>query len=111
MLFELGAYRLLGNDPERTWRFTRAWIPPILDRLAENVSYGMARIPAEGGVVVAANHLSAIDPAALGIHSLRTIRYMTKVELLQMPISVGSSPLKWFAATTAPPVAGSRPTP
>jgi 1-acyl-sn-glycerol-3-phosphate acyltransferase len=87
MLFELGAYRLLGNDPERTWRFTRAWIPPILDRLAENVSYGMARIPAEGGVVVAANHLSAIDPAALGIHSLRTIRYMTKVELLQMPIA------------------------
>jgi len=86
MLFELGAYRLLGNDPERTWRFSRVWVPWFLDWMTENVAYGMARIPAEGGVVLAINHLSAIDPPAVGIHSLRTIRYMTKVELLQTPI-------------------------
>lgn len=86
MLFERGVYRLFRNDPEVVWRFTRIWVPPIMRVIAPNASYGMSRIPTSGGVVVAANHLSAIDPPALGIHSERTIRYMTKVELLETPI-------------------------
>ena len=44
-------------------------------------------MPLTGGAVLAANHLSAIDPPAIGVYSTRAIRYMTKVELLQLPLA------------------------
>ena len=87
MLFELGAYRLFRNDPVVAWRFMRLWLPTVIRVLAPNAGYGASRLPATGGAVLAANHLSAIDPPAIGVYSRRAIRYMTKVELLRLPVA------------------------
>jgi 1-acyl-sn-glycerol-3-phosphate acyltransferase len=87
MLFRLGVYKLFRNDPVVVWRFMRIWLPAVIRTLAPNAAYGVSRMPATGGAVLAANHLSAIDPPAIGVYSTRAIRYMTKVELLQMPIA------------------------
>src|SRR5262249_30676384 len=76
MLFELGAYRMWDNDPVQAWRFMRLWLPAVIRVLAPNAGYGVSRMPATGGAVLAANHLSAIDPPAIGVYSTRAIRYM-----------------------------------
>jgi 1-acyl-sn-glycerol-3-phosphate acyltransferase len=87
VLFRLGAYRLFRNDPAVVWRWMRLWMPATIRVLAPNAGYGVSRLPVRGGAVLAANHLSAIDPAAIGVYSTRAIRYMTKVELLEVPIA------------------------
>src|SRR5437899_1267867 len=87
MLFRLGVYKLFCNDPLVAWRFLRIWMPAVIRVLAPSAGYGVSRMPPAGGAVLAANHLSAIDPPAIGVYSARAIRYMTKVELLQLPIA------------------------
>ena len=87
MLFELGAYRLFHKDPLVAWRFLRLWMPAAVRALAPNAGYGVSRMPVTGGAVLAANHLSALDPPAIGVYSTRAIRYMTKAELLRVPIA------------------------
>ena len=47
--------------------------------------YGAERVPLEGGLVVAANHFSWIDPPALGAASPRTLYFMAKVEAHRVP--------------------------
>jgi 1-acyl-sn-glycerol-3-phosphate acyltransferase len=42
--------------------------------------YGAERVPGRGGLVLAANHFSWVDPPALGAASPRTLYYMAKVE-------------------------------
>ena len=42
---------------------------------------GVERIPAEGPVILVANHESMIDPWLLGLATPRPIRYMAKAEL------------------------------
>lgn len=51
---------------------------------------GHEHCPPAGPVVVAANHISYLDPPALTSSFLRQIRYMAKVELFASPIS------NWF---------------
>jgi 1-acyl-sn-glycerol-3-phosphate acyltransferase len=87
MLLELGVYRLFRNDPVVAWRFLRLWLPAVIRVLAPSAGYGVSRMPATGGAVLAANHLSALDPPAIGVYSTRAIRYMTKAELLRIPIA------------------------
>jgi 1-acyl-sn-glycerol-3-phosphate acyltransferase len=87
MLFELGVYKVFRNNPEVAWTFMRTWMPGLVRLLARSAGYGISRMPATGGAVVAANHLSAIDPPVIGVYSTRSIRYMTKVELLEVPIA------------------------
>jgi 1-acyl-sn-glycerol-3-phosphate acyltransferase len=45
--------------------------------------YGRERVPQAGGVVLALNHFSWLDPAAFGMASPRTIYYMAKFEAHQ----------------------------
>jgi 1-acyl-sn-glycerol-3-phosphate acyltransferase len=47
--------------------------------------YGAERMPRTGGLVVAANHFSWIDPPVLGMASPRTLYFMAKVEAHRMP--------------------------
>jgi 1-acyl-sn-glycerol-3-phosphate acyltransferase len=47
--------------------------------------YGAGRVPTEGGLVVAANHFSWIDPPALGAASPRTVYMLAKVEAHRVP--------------------------
>jgi 1-acyl-sn-glycerol-3-phosphate acyltransferase len=42
--------------------------------------YGKERVPLQGGLVIACNHFSWLDPTALGAACPRTIYYMAKVE-------------------------------
>jgi 1-acyl-sn-glycerol-3-phosphate acyltransferase len=63
-------------------RFT---IGPLVKLVAPLRVYGAERVPGEGGLVVAANHFSWIDPPALGAASPRTLYYMAKVEAHRVP--------------------------
>jgi 1-acyl-sn-glycerol-3-phosphate acyltransferase len=96
MLTRLGLYKLLGENPERTWPVARRLVIPIANRIAPNWGYGQERMPAEGAAVVACNHFSEVDPAIVGLHSTRTLYYMAKIELLAIPI-VGEI-LRWTGA-------------
>ena len=58
---------------------TTLWFAP------GSCSYGLERLPATGGGVLAINHLSAIDPPLVGSFSNRAIWYMTKSELIDLP--------------------------
>jgi 1-acyl-sn-glycerol-3-phosphate acyltransferase len=47
---------------------------------------GTEKVPAEGPVIVACNHVSYFDPPALGCALRRPIRYMAKRELFAIPL-------------------------
>jgi 1-acyl-sn-glycerol-3-phosphate acyltransferase len=85
-LTRLGIPKLWREDPEQLWPYARRLVTPVTMALAPSYGYGLERVPAEGGGVVAANHLSAIDPPLVGSLSPRTIYYMTKAELLEVPV-------------------------
>ncbi len=96
MLTELGLYRLWDENPEKAWAFARYWLPILVQAVAPCYGYGLERLPAKGGCVLAVNHLSAIDPLVLGVFSRRTIYYMAKAELLEIPMV--SEILRWMGA-------------
>src|SRR5947208_13735535 len=96
MLTRLGVPKLWGNDPERFWEFARAFMVGFLRRVAPSYAYGVERIPVAGGAVVAANHFGTVDPPLIGIHGTRTIYYMSKVELLEIPVA--GELLRWTGA-------------
>ena len=58
-----------------------------------NVS-GTENVPLEGPVILAANNMSYWDPPLVGSFSPRTVNYMAKVELFQVPL------LKYVMTTT-----------
>jgi 1-acyl-sn-glycerol-3-phosphate acyltransferase len=95
-LTSLGIPKLWREDPETLWPYARLLVAPFTLWLAPSYGYGLERVPVTGGGVVAANHLSAIDPPLLGALSPRTIYYMAKKELLDMPF-VGDV-LMWTGA-------------
>jgi 1-acyl-sn-glycerol-3-phosphate acyltransferase len=96
-LRRLGISKLWREDPETLWPYARRLATPVTFWLAPgSYGYGLERVPASGGGVVAANHLSAIDPPLLGSLCPRTIYYMAKKELLDMPL-VGDV-LMWTGA-------------
>jgi 1-acyl-sn-glycerol-3-phosphate acyltransferase len=55
---------------------------------------GGERIPERGGVILASNHESLVDPFILGVATRRPIRYMAKAELWSNDL-VGSL-MDWF---------------
>jgi 1-acyl-sn-glycerol-3-phosphate acyltransferase len=46
---------------------------------------GADRVPAEGHVIIAANHQSLLDPALIGCVAPRELDYMAKTELFRIP--------------------------
>jgi 1-acyl-sn-glycerol-3-phosphate acyltransferase len=83
-------YRLIGVLTARPVR-----------RLFRFRSKGEEHLPREGGFVLAANHLSNLDPWPLGLplYPSRQLRFMAKVELYRPPLSwildsVGAFPVK-----------------
>ena len=67
------------------WAVGRATIGTAVRLVAPLRVYGAERMPARGGLVVAANHFSWIDPPALGAASPRTLYFMAKVEAHRVP--------------------------
>jgi 1-acyl-sn-glycerol-3-phosphate acyltransferase len=96
VLTELGLYKLLGENPDRTWEFALKFVVPITNLIAPSWGYGHDRVPLTGGAVIASNHFSEVDPAVLGVHCRRTLYYMAKIELLSVPIA--GEILQWTGA-------------
>ena len=105
-LTRLGIPKLWNGDPETLWPYARHLVSPFVARVAPSFGYGLERVPPTGGAVVAANHLSAIDPPLLGGLSPRAIYFMAKKELLDMPF-VGDV-LTWTGAFPVRRGAGDR---
>ena len=82
------------SDVEIPWWFGRRVAPPIAVWIAPAAGYGVERVPAEGGAVIAANHFSAIDHPLIGAFSPRAIHFLAKAELLELPV-VGPV-LRWL---------------
>ena len=96
MLTELGLYKLFGEDPEKTQRFARSFMAPVTRLLAPCGAYGIDRVPPTGGLVVASNHLNAIDPLLVPMLCPRTIYQVAKIELLEVPIA--GEVLRWLGS-------------
>jgi 1-acyl-sn-glycerol-3-phosphate acyltransferase len=67
------------------WAVGRQTIGTAVEFLARLEVYGAERVPSTGGLVVAANHFSWVDPPALGAASPRTLYFMAKVEAHRVP--------------------------
>jgi 1-acyl-sn-glycerol-3-phosphate acyltransferase len=67
------------------WRLGRMTITPAMYIFARMRVYGSERVPAYGGVVLALNHFSWLDPGAFGSACPRTIYYMAKMEAHVVP--------------------------
>jgi len=75
---------LYGYTPRR-----EAWGKGTVGRLARVLgrvrSYGVENVPLEGGVVLAFNHFSMIDPPAFGGVCPRRIYFLAKTEVMSAP--------------------------
>ncbi|GAC41880.1 lysophospholipid acyltransferase family protein [Paenibacillus popilliae] len=61
---------------------------------------GIEHVPKDDGVVLCSNHISLLDPPAIGILLKRRIRFMAKAELFNIPVfgaaikALGAFPVK-----------------
>lgn len=69
---------------------------PLFFRLFGAQSYGAENVPTEGGVILAANHLSNWDPPFLAAFIQRPVSYMAKQELFEIPIF--GTVIRWLFA-------------
>ena len=67
------------------WALGRPTIGGFTRAVAPLRGYGAERVPRQGGVVLALNHFSWIDPPAFGALCPRTIYYMAKIEAHRVP--------------------------
>jgi 1-acyl-sn-glycerol-3-phosphate acyltransferase len=73
------------STTDLVWALGRPTIGTFTRVVAPLRVYGAERVPRQGGVVLAVNHFSWIDPLAFGIACPRTIYYMAKVEAHRVP--------------------------
>ncbi|HSC92900.1 MAG TPA: lysophospholipid acyltransferase family protein [Gaiellaceae bacterium] len=73
------------RNADAAWAVGRVTLQPLAQLATRLRVYGKERVPLSGGVVLAVNHFSWIDPAAFGTASPRTIYYMAKVEAHRIP--------------------------
>jgi 1-acyl-sn-glycerol-3-phosphate acyltransferase len=93
----LGVDRLWGRDPARVWWLVRIFGTPVLAWLARgSVAYGVERIPKEGGVVIAANHFTALDPVLVGGLERRGMHLLAKGQLFRR--SLLTEAILWLGA-------------
>jgi 1-acyl-sn-glycerol-3-phosphate acyltransferase len=73
------------NGVDLAWKLGRPIIYPLIRAFAPLRVYGKERVPREGGVVMAFNHFSWIDPPVFGAASPRTVYFMAKIEAHRVP--------------------------
>ena len=71
--------------PDVTWALGRPTIGALGSVASRLKVYGKDRVPREGGLVVACNHFSWLDPVVLGVASPRVVYYMAKIEAHSVP--------------------------
>jgi 1-acyl-sn-glycerol-3-phosphate acyltransferase len=70
---------------DAVWAVGRVTIQPLVKLVLPLRVYGQENVPRQGGVVLALNHFSWIDPPAFGAACPRTIYYMAKIEAHRVP--------------------------
>jgi 1-acyl-sn-glycerol-3-phosphate acyltransferase len=73
------------STTDLVWAVGRPTIGGFARAVAPLRVYGADRVPPHGGVVLALNHFSWIDPPAFGVACPRTIYYMAKIEAHRVP--------------------------
>jgi 1-acyl-sn-glycerol-3-phosphate acyltransferase len=73
------------NITDAVWVVGRLTLAPLVQVFGRLRVYGKERVPLEGGIVIACNHFSWLDPAALGAACPRTMYYMAKIEAHRVP--------------------------
>ena len=73
------------STTDLVWALGRPTIGTFARLVAPLKVYGAERVPRHGGVVLALNHFSWIDPPAFGAACPRTIYYMAKIEAHRVP--------------------------
>ncbi len=73
------------NAVPLVWKAGRITLAPLTKLFAPLRCYGMERIPPTGGVVLALNHFSWIDPPAFGSACPRVVYFMAKAEAHRVP--------------------------
>jgi len=69
------------------WYWIARFILYILYRIVFRLSYeGTEHIPREGGVMIASNHASFLDPPAIGVAAPRPVSFLAKKELDAVPL-------------------------
>jgi 1-acyl-sn-glycerol-3-phosphate acyltransferase len=68
-----------------TWALGRPTIGTVATLATRLRVYGQDSVPREGGLVIASNHFSWVDPLVLGAASPRIVYYMAKVEAHRAP--------------------------
>lgn len=83
-----------------SYKFCRALLRFIYKVLFRIEAVGTENIPETGPVILASNHISLLDPPAVGILIKRQVRFMAKEELFKIPVlgalikSFGAYPVK-----------------
>jgi 1-acyl-sn-glycerol-3-phosphate acyltransferase len=80
------------------WKASRLWLSPLTFVLTRSRIYGRDRMPADGGCVLAINHLAWVDIPVVGAQSPRNINFVTKSEMREVP-GFGSF-LNWHGIIT-----------
>lgn len=73
------------NAVDVTWTLGRPTLGTAASALSRLRIYGKERVPLDGGIVVASNHFSWLDPIVLGAASPRVLYYMAKIEAHRAP--------------------------
>jgi 1-acyl-sn-glycerol-3-phosphate acyltransferase len=71
---------------DAAWNSSRLWLAPIARAVTRGRAYGKARVPREGGLVLAINHMHWIDVPLVGAVCPRNVNYVAKVEAFDVPI-------------------------
>ena len=73
------------NRVDLAWKIGHVTIGSLVRAFVPLRVYGRERVPVDGGLVLALNHFSWIDPPAFGRSSPRTIYYLAKIEAHRVP--------------------------
>ena len=80
----------MGSNPRPSWPYLVVGVLsyPVLRVIYRYRARGRENVPASGGFVLAANHLSNLDPWPLGMAFFprRYLRFMAKAELFWFPL-------------------------
>ena len=75
----------MSTTADKVWAVGRPTIGTAVKVAGRLKVYGKERVPLTGGLVIACNHFSWVDPPALGAACPRTIYFMAKVEAHRVP--------------------------
>jgi 1-acyl-sn-glycerol-3-phosphate acyltransferase len=68
------------------YSFARSVVNTVMKPIYRIEVIGKENIPAEGGVLLCANHISNLDPLIVGITTKRPVHFMAKDELFTVPV-------------------------